>query len=110
MKHQGYLLLDTNWRCASGEIDIIAFRHSKLFFIEVKTRRGSKEDFPLTETISNKKEKKISSLSAIYRTSASKYLRRYKIQHVQYDLIALHVDTGGNVQLSHYSEAYGGHW
>lgn len=34
----GYQLLDRNWRCARGEIDIIASQGRLLVFCEVKTR------------------------------------------------------------------------
>ncbi len=35
---KGYTLLDTNFKCKLGEIDIIAQKDRKLVFIEVKTR------------------------------------------------------------------------
>jgi putative endonuclease len=38
---QGLVLLDRNWRTASGEIDIIAKEGESLVFCEVKTRRGT---------------------------------------------------------------------
>jgi putative endonuclease len=36
----GFVLLDRNWRCAAGEIDIVAVDRETLVFCEVKTRRG----------------------------------------------------------------------
>jgi putative endonuclease len=35
----GYEVLDRNWRCAQGEIDIVASRGRHLAVVEVKTRR-----------------------------------------------------------------------
>lgn len=35
----GYDILDRNWRCAQGEIDIVAATRSTLVVAEVKTRR-----------------------------------------------------------------------
>lgn len=35
----GYQVLDRNWRCAQGEIDIVACRGRHLAVVEVKTRR-----------------------------------------------------------------------
>jgi putative endonuclease len=35
----GYTVLDRNWRCAQGEIDIVAAVGDRLAMIEVKTRR-----------------------------------------------------------------------
>jgi len=36
----GYDIIERNWRCARGEIDIIARRGRDLVFVEVKTRSG----------------------------------------------------------------------
>lgn len=35
----GYDILDRNWRCAAGEIDIVAASPRDLVVVEVKTRR-----------------------------------------------------------------------
>lgn len=35
----GYRVLDRNWRCPQGEIDLVAARGPALVIVEVKTRR-----------------------------------------------------------------------
>ena len=35
----GYTVLERNYRCGHGEIDIIAERNGRISFVEVKTRR-----------------------------------------------------------------------
>ena len=35
----GYTILDRNWRCDQGELDIVAHHGDALAFVEVKTRR-----------------------------------------------------------------------
>ena len=37
----GLRLLDRNWRCRDGELDIVAREGDALVFCEVKTRRGT---------------------------------------------------------------------
>jgi putative endonuclease len=40
VQEHGFHILDRNWRCAQGEIDIVAVEGSDLVVIEVKTRRS----------------------------------------------------------------------
>jgi len=37
LRLNGYRILDKRWRCAGGEVDIIAVRGRRLVFVEVKT-------------------------------------------------------------------------
>lgn len=41
LRERGYRILDQNWRCRDGEIDLVATRDGQLVFVEVKTRRGA---------------------------------------------------------------------
>ncbi|MGN6444532.1 YraN family protein, partial [Amnibacterium sp.] len=36
----GYRIIERNWRCRSGEIDIVAMDGAELVIVEVKTRSG----------------------------------------------------------------------
>jgi putative endonuclease len=38
LRQQGYLIIERNWRCAQGEIDIVARDGATTVFVEVKTR------------------------------------------------------------------------
>lgn len=44
---QGYTVIDRNWRCAIGEIDIVARHGSTAVVVEVKTRSGTGFGHPL---------------------------------------------------------------
>ena len=37
----GFVVLDRNWRCGQGEIDIVAREAGELVIVEVKTRRST---------------------------------------------------------------------
>ncbi|WBQ07712.1 YraN family protein [Kribbella sp. CA-293567] len=50
----GFTILDRNWRCAQGEIDIVAREGHTLVVCEVKTRRGLNYGSPL-ESITYRK-------------------------------------------------------
>ena len=41
LARRGYKILRRNWRCPSGEVDIVADHDGWLVFVEVRTRRGS---------------------------------------------------------------------
>jgi putative endonuclease len=40
LQDRGYLILQRNWRCSLGEIDLIAKDKNRIIFVEVKTRNG----------------------------------------------------------------------
>lgn len=40
LRSLGYAIVDRNWRCRAGEIDIVATAARELLVVEVKTRRG----------------------------------------------------------------------
>ena len=41
LQEKGYRLLDANYRCRWGEVDIVAQEGDELVFVEVRTRRGA---------------------------------------------------------------------
>lgn len=46
LEKQGYALLERNYRCKGGEVDIIARDAKTVVFVEVKTRRTSSYGVP----------------------------------------------------------------
>ena len=65
LKTQGYEILEKNYRCRIGEIDLIAKEGETLVFVEVKYRRDDKMGNP-KEAVDRKKQKKISMTAAYY--------------------------------------------
>jgi putative endonuclease len=45
LERAGFEILDRNWRCTVGELDIIARAGSALVFVEVKTRTSGQSAF-----------------------------------------------------------------
>jgi putative endonuclease len=39
LERNGFTLVERNWRCPYGEVDLVACRGEDLYFIEVRTRR-----------------------------------------------------------------------
>jgi putative endonuclease len=59
----GYTLLDRNWRCREGELDLIVTRDRLLVFCEVKTRRSTAFGSP-AEAVGWKKQRTIRAVAA----------------------------------------------
>jgi putative endonuclease len=79
----GYRIVERNYRCAHGEIDLIASQGEYLVFVEVKTRRGRTEYHPVLAVNARKMEK--------LRTLGSFYLAEHPETNLQprFDVIAV---------------------
>lgn len=62
----GYRILDRNWRCAVGEIDIVAADGRELVVVEVKTRAGLRFGNPL-EAVDDRKLTRLCVLAGAWR-------------------------------------------
>lgn len=57
LKKQGYRILETNYRCSRGEIDIIAKHKDYLVFVEVRSKRSLEFGRPEESITPAKKER-----------------------------------------------------
>jgi putative endonuclease len=60
---RGYRMLDRNWRCSEGELDLIVSGTRLVVFCEVKTRRGSAFGAPF-EAVTVTKQRRLRGLAA----------------------------------------------
>jgi len=86
LRKQGYKIMDRNYRCPQGEIDIVAKDKDVLCFVEVKTRRTEKYGLP-AEAVDWHKQKKLA------RTALT-YLKEKNIsqQDLRFDVISVYPD------------------
>ncbi|MEI7639139.1 MAG: YraN family protein [Syntrophus sp. (in: bacteria)] len=79
----GYEILERNFRCPLGEMDIVARDHETMVFVEVRSRRTDNYGSPL-ESVGFTKQKKISRV-------AEYYLNRHGLQQVKarFDVVAV---------------------
>jgi putative endonuclease len=54
LRGKGFLIIERNFRCLRGEIDIVAIKGDKLCFIEVKTRTSVRFGLPCQAVDSRK--------------------------------------------------------
>jgi len=65
LKKRGYSILEQNYRCKSGEIDIIARDGSYLVFVEVKYRASHAAGYAV-EAVDKRKAAKIRHVAEVY--------------------------------------------
>jgi putative endonuclease len=65
LRAQGYRIVERNWRCSAGEVDIVARDGEQLVFVEVRTRRGRNYGAP-EESITTAKQAKLIELAQSY--------------------------------------------
>lgn len=65
---RGYTIVEHNWRCPSGELDIIARDGDCLVFVEVRTRRGGWRG-AAADSVGPKKQAKLAVLADAYLQS-----------------------------------------
>jgi len=83
LKREGYKILQRNYKCKLGEVDIIAERGGTIAFIEVKTRQT--EDFgPPQYAVTATKKNQISKV-ALYYIKEKKLIGRV----YRFDVIAI---------------------
>lgn len=99
LKERGYEILEYNFRCPYGEIDIVARDGSCLVFCEVKYRKGENAVRPL-EAVDSRKQKRIS-MAALF------YIARHNItsEPCRFDVVGI---SGEKVMLIQNAFEYGG--
>ena len=78
---EGFAIIDRRWRCARGEIDLVAEREGVLAFVEVKTRRTLKFGHPL-EAITPAKFSRLRILAGEWCQSASRTIGQIRIDAI----------------------------
>ena len=100
LEAHGYVVIDRNWRCAAGEIDLVARDSETWVFVEVKSRQG--EDFGAPEeAVTAAKQGRLLQASLAY-------LVGHGLGDVQWriDVVALVLSPSGRVKrLSIYRDA-----
>jgi len=100
LREQGYSLLERNFRCPLGEIDIIAKKRHDLIFVEVKTRRSTLFGLPQDAVGAHKQRQLI--------RTAQWYLKKPGVsrRHPRFDVIAILVRPGQAPEINHIQNAF----
>ncbi|MBR3674461.1 MAG: YraN family protein [Clostridia bacterium] len=89
LKNNEYQILDRNFRCNQGEIDIIAYdlNTKEIVFFEVKTRTSFDYGFP-SEAVNKIKQKHILNTAKYYL-----YCKKIENSFVRIDVIEVVIDV-----------------
>lgn len=65
LRKSGYVIVEQNFHCRTGEIDVVAWEGNVLVFVEVKYRKNLAMGSPL-EAVDPRKQKNIRRIAAVY--------------------------------------------
>ena len=85
---KGYVIVETNFRCPEGEIDIVARDGDCLVFIEVRAKRSRRFGTP-EESITPRKKERI-------RTAAARYQEQHDDLPESWRIDVVAVEMAGN--------------
>lgn len=101
LERQDFEILDRNWKCSDGEVDIIASKDDETVFVEVKTRLQNKSGELFPETAVDKQKQ------ARYIALARSYNTAYPMcANIRFDVIALAILDDSHAQLRHIQSAF----
>lgn len=90
-RRNGYTVLDRNWRCELGEIDLVAAQGSVLVVVEVKARASDRFGSPAL-AVDDRKQRRLRRLAAQWLAAHPEH-RRFDIR---FDVVAV---TGAQVEV-----------
>ncbi len=97
---RGYRVLDRNWRCREGELDLVAREGDAIVFCEVKTRRGTGFGHPV-EAVTPAKQRRL-------RTLAQRWLAAHDAHapDLRFDVVGVLVRASGPALVTHLRAAF----
>ena len=85
LEKQEYKILERNFKCKQGEIDIIAMDKDEIVFIEVKTRTNKKFGVPI-EAVDRTKQKHLAKAAKYYI-----YKRHLENEFIRIDVMEVYI-------------------
>lgn len=91
----GWRVLDRNWRCRHGELDLVGMDGDELVVVEVKTRRSTAYGTP-AEAVTWRKLARVRRLAAAWLAEHD-----VRVASVRVDVIAVMLPRAGAAQVEH---------
>ena len=99
LEQQGFEILDENWCFGKAEVDIIAFKHKTIIFIEVKTRSGNAFGQP-EDFVDVKKQRLLTDAAEEYV-----YLMNHQGE-IRFDIVAVLLTKDNQFKINHIEDAF----
>lgn len=99
LRKSGYQILEQNYSCKLGEIDLIVYQKDKLIFVEVKTRRSINYG-PPQAAVDYRKQDKIRKVALYYLS-----INRGLDMEFRFDVISIMLKKG-QVEIEHFKNAF----
>ena len=104
LKDKGFRIIQRNYRCKIGEIDLICEKEKVLIFCEVKSRRSIVFGIP-AEAIDSKKIRHIRRVASWFLTQKMCINRLYSDYDMRFDLVEA-VFVNEEYELNHVENAF----
>lgn len=101
LEGRGYRTVAANWRCPSGELDLVMLHGDELVFVEVKTRTGERFG-RAAEAVTPAKQRRLLATAAWFAAGHPEHSERiWRI-----DIVAVTIDPrNGAARVDHFENA-----
>lgn len=99
LRARGYRIIETNWRCRRGEIDLIVEKDGVLCFVEVKLRSGLAYGLP-REFVTAKKQEKLRAAALLYLSG------RGLDVPARFDVAEVYAESGEAARIEYIEDAF----
>lgn len=104
LRENGYELVEANWRCRLGEIDLVMHDGPTVVFVEVRTRRGVGHGTP-EESVTRRKQHRLVALAEAW---LAQHCDEKDLPDWRIDVVGVHLSASGKVLgLNHIPDAIG---
>lgn len=100
LERSGYTIVERNWRCTYGEVDIVALDGDVLVLCEVKTRKGAGKGTPEDAVTQAKQRRYVKLAEAYLQYSGTEGVP------VRFDVVTLTVVSESRALLRHHLGAF----
>jgi putative endonuclease len=100
LQAQGLVVLDRNWRCADGEVDLVLRDGDNIVFCEVKTRRTDLFG-PPSASVTYRKVRKLRQLALRWLDETGLHSHE-----IRFDVVEVLVPAEGAEQVTHIRSAF----